>query len=287
MALFKCNTNILFNVSREVESYSTNGSELVHGSTLNKTIRSDQEVDKLDSILNDLADYLGVVMFFLTFLSKLPQTIKIIQEKSGKGISKTSMILSAASNVMGLPYPVCKGFPFISWGQIIIFYIHNIIITTLIYYSNEEYLQIIIINVTLNISLILIWFLWIDVLHLLFWCRTVIVLLSIVFQVLKNHKNKNTGYLSGKMHVILIMQNILRLFVIWIKTLDFTTIFFSFSVLIGNSVISYQIIYYRIETRVFQEIDRKNKNNKLEAETKSNNQSTPEVQENQDIHKNK
>ncbi|XP_039275099.1 mannose-P-dolichol utilization defect 1 protein homolog, partial [Nilaparvata lugens] len=75
---------------------------------------------------------LGLAIVAGSCMVKVPQILKIMQNKSAAGVSFTSVLFDLYAVVAGVAYAYAKQFPFSAWGDALFLLIQSTIITALV-----------------------------------------------------------------------------------------------------------------------------------------------------------
>ncbi|XP_011501674.1 PREDICTED: mannose-P-dolichol utilization defect 1 protein homolog [Ceratosolen solmsi marchali] len=193
-----------------------------------------------------LSKTLGLAIISGSVLVKLPQILKIFQNKSAQGINIISILLELFAITATAAYSFVNGFPFSSWGEAVFLALQTVTIACLVfYYCNGltktttfvfAYLSIIIAIGTGLTPIKVLWF-----------AQTLnipIILLSKIIQGYTNYSNASTGQLSAVTIFMLFFGSLARIFTSIQETGDKTIIIMYVCSTIANGIIVSQLLYY-------------------------------------------
>ncbi|KAL0118144.1 hypothetical protein PUN28_009071 [Cardiocondyla obscurior] len=193
-----------------------------------------------------LSKTLGLGIIGGSLLVKIPQIMKILKNKSGKGINVFSVLLDLFAITAMSSYSFCNKFPFSAWGDGVFLGIQTLIIALLVMHYNGEtakataflsaYLAVI---CAANSGL--------TPIHVLWACQAMnipIVLISKFVQAYTNYSNGNTGQLSAVTCFMLFFGSLARIFTSIQETGDTTMITMYICSTLANGIIVAQLLYY-------------------------------------------
>ncbi|XP_011701661.1 PREDICTED: mannose-P-dolichol utilization defect 1 protein homolog [Wasmannia auropunctata] len=193
-----------------------------------------------------LSKALGVGIIGGSLMVKIPQIVKILKNKSGKGINVFSVLLDLFAITAMSSYSFSSSFPFSAWGDGVFLGLQTLIIAVLVMHYNGEtakataflsaYLAVI---CTANSGL--------TPLHVLWACQAMnipIVLISKFMQAYTNYTNGNTGQLSAATCLMLFFGSLARIFTSIQETGDTTMITMYVCSTLANGMIVAQLLYY-------------------------------------------
>jgi mannose-P-dolichol utilization defect protein 1 len=214
-----------------------------------------------------LSKGLSVGMVLFSFTSKLPQILNMYKSKTVIGLSSISIYLDVICTLCSSLYPFHMGYPFLTYGEVVIVLIENLIIFLLSWKYNidKSYRR----N-NLSFTLLIFSFLFIcykGILNEKSWkvvgsTSTSFAVLSKITQIIKSYKEKNTGPLSTFTFGMNMFGNVFRFYTSIKETKDYILAGSCFIAFILNLIIFLQIIYYNRNKIYNKEINnKKNKKN--------------------------
>jgi mannose-P-dolichol utilization defect protein 1 len=189
---------------------------------------------------------LGYAILAGSLMLRVPQILKIVQAKSGQGISLLSEVLMILAGFGSMAYGYTKQFPIAAYGDIYFLYIQEIIILFLILYYQNRVLNAfgsVLIISALTSSL----FLGLIEPKLVFYLNGLSTIFSIsskLIQAVSNFQNGSTGNLSAITLVLQLAGTVARIFTSIQETGDFTLILTYVVVSVANLVLVLQLVYY-------------------------------------------
>ncbi|XP_057302400.1 mannose-P-dolichol utilization defect 1 protein-like [Hydractinia symbiolongicarpus] len=193
-----------------------------------------------------LSKGLGYGIILGAILVKIPQIIKLVQAKSGVGVSVLSLFAEMTAIMFGVAYAVKQKFPFSSWGESLFIGIQDLILMILIFFYARNYIAIVLFPpVYIGVSTLLSSSFTPDEIVTKLQNFTVfIVAASRFLQIWTNFSNGHTGQLSLITQVLLAAGSLARVFTSVQETGDvFMISQFAVTCLL-NCVILAQIFYY-------------------------------------------
>lgn len=193
-----------------------------------------------------LSKLLGFGIVLGSCLIKLPQIMKIINAKSGFGISLASVSLDLTAITLSTSYNYIKQFPFSAWGENAFLSIQTAVVGFLILFYNRTASKAYLYFATyLIISYILMsGFTPIRVLWLLQFLNIPIVLMGKSSQAYANYKNQSTGQLSAITVFLMFFGSLARVFTSIQETGDAMLILTYMTSSFVNTIIAFQMVYY-------------------------------------------
>jgi mannose-P-dolichol utilization defect protein 1 len=189
---------------------------------------------------------LGYAIIFASVLVKLPQVIKMMGARSGKGISLSSVILELAAISATVAYSVAKSFPFSAWGEGLFLCLQTAAVgfLTLFYETSSSSA----ISFGVGYSAIMVALLGgFAPLHLITTLQALnipIVVVSKFLQISTNYRSSSTGQLSAITVGLLFLGCVVRIATSWIETGDMLTVVnYVVSTLLNGTILG-QILYY-------------------------------------------
>ena len=226
---------------------------------LKKTLSFNFEKECITYLISKL---FSIGLIILSFLNKIPQILNMYKSKKAKGLSYISIYLDVICTLCSSLYPFHMGYPFLTYGEVVIVLLENLIIFLLSwnYETNQS-------NKRNNLSFLLL------ILSFVFICAkgffnekswkiignisTSFGILSKVTQIFKSFKEKSTGPLSSLTFGICMFGNIVRLYTSIKETKDYILAGGCFIAFILNLTIFLQIIYYNRNKKNKEEIKKK------------------------------
>eukprot|EP01156_Anaeramoeba_ignava_P014692 Anaeramoba_ignava/a610037_62.p1 GENE.a610037_62~~a610037_62.p1 ORF type:complete len:255 (-),score=59.85 a610037_62:20-784(-) len=157
---------------------------------------------------------LGIVVF--SVILKVPQIIKILKEKSAKGLSVMMFILDSVIVAIPLVYGYLSKFPLTTYGENAFLLIQNLLIVFLIFLFSKKTILFFIPFGVISGFIAASAFGQIDIfiLQKLQLLSTPLIILSRAPQIYLNFKNKSTGKLSLISTLLAFLGTIVRLFTV-------------------------------------------------------------------------
>lgn len=195
---------------------------------------------------------------------KLPQVLKIMNAKSGVGITFVGVLLELMAITFNASYSYRNSFPISAWGEAIFLAIETFMIAFLVmWYDNNKgrsfsllatYLVIVysLIHPTL-LSKEVLWYLQSTVLPL--------AVTGKMIQALKNYRAQHTGQLSAISAFAIFAGSLARIFTTIQETGDVLTAVTFACAATANGIIALQVLYYWKSTQKFIEKGKKKKAN--------------------------
>ncbi|XP_015176278.1 PREDICTED: mannose-P-dolichol utilization defect 1 protein homolog [Polistes dominula] len=193
-----------------------------------------------------LSKILGLGIIAGSLLVKVPQIVKIFQNKDSKGINIYSVLMDLFAITAMTSYSFVSGFPFSSWGDGVSLGIQTLIIAILVFHYNGDsakataflagYMAIL----TAVVS-------GLAPINLLWTCQAMnipIILISKFIQAYTNYSNGSTGQLSAITGFMLFFGSLARIFTSIQETGDMTMIVMYLCSTAANAIIAAQILYY-------------------------------------------
>lgn len=207
---------------------------------------------------------LGYGIIVLGSIVKLPQVLKILNAKSGVGISLFGVMLELLAITFNASYSYRKGFPLSVWGECIALALETaFIIHLVLQYDNRKFSAwlfllgwigiLYVLNHPSLVSMNIIWYLQSSVIYL--------AVSGKLMQAFKNYKAQHTGQLSAISAWAIFAGSLARILTTIQETGDMlTTVSFIFSSC-ANGVIASQVLWYWQSTKKFLEKGKKKKTN--------------------------
>lgn len=193
-----------------------------------------------------LSKILGLSIIAGSLLVKIPQIVKILRNKSGKGINIFSVLLDLFAITAMVSYSFTNGFPFSAWGDGVFLGLQTLAIAVLVMHYHGE-----------TAKATAFFFAYIAVVfaansgttpaHVLWACQTInipIVLISKLIQAWTNYSNGSTGQLSAATMFMLFFGSLARIFTSIQETGDATMVTLYVCSTLANGIIVAQVFYY-------------------------------------------
>lgn len=193
-----------------------------------------------------LSKGLGLGIIAGSLLVKVPQVLKIIQNKSGEGINLIGVFLDLLAITFHMSYSFMKGFPFSAWGDNTFLALQTAAIAALVlFYGGAKgksalfLLAYAALVYVLNSGLTPI-----HVLGMVQTCNIPILLVGKLTQAWTNFRNGSTGQLSAVTVILLFAGSVARIFTSIQETGDQMMIITFCASSFANGVILAQLLYY-------------------------------------------
>ncbi|KAF2085171.1 monosaccharide-P-dolichol utilization protein [Saccharata proteae CBS 121410] len=102
------------------------------GPTCYKTLILDIDPSSTECLKLAISKGLGIGIIGASAVVKVPQLLKLINARSGDGISFLSYLLETSAYLIGLAYNVRQGFPFSTFGETAFILVQNVAIAALV-----------------------------------------------------------------------------------------------------------------------------------------------------------
>lgn len=200
----------------------------------------------MDCFKFTLSKGLGFGIILGSILVKLPQILKIVNNKSGEGINLLSVTLDLCAITIYLSYNYVKAFPFSAWGDSSFLAVQTVAIAALVLFYNKKLVQSILYIVAYYvITFILAGGLTpVSVLWTLQGFNIPILVISKLLQAHTNYQNGNTGQLSAVTLLLLFLGSVARIFTSIQETGDNMVIITHSASAFVNSILVVQLLYY-------------------------------------------
>ncbi|XP_001603644.1 mannose-P-dolichol utilization defect 1 protein homolog [Nasonia vitripennis] len=193
-----------------------------------------------------LSKTLGLGIIAGSVLVKIPQIVKILQNKSAKGISTVSVLLDLFAITAMASYSFISGFPFSSWGDAVFLGLQTVAIVCLVMYYSDgaakataflaAYIAVIAAVVAGLAPLNILWFGQA--------MNIPVILCSKFTQAYTNYSNGSTGQLSAATGFMLFFGSLARIFTSVQETGDATMVIMYIVSTLANGLIVSQLLYY-------------------------------------------
>lgn len=179
-------------------------------------------------------------------LVKVPQIVKIMNARSGEGISLTSVLLDLLAITIHMSYSFVSGFPFSAWGDTSFLAIQTALIAILVlFYSGSNAKACLFTIVYLGICYMTMGGLTSkEILWSAQGFNIPILLAGKLSQAVTNYKNGSTGQLSAITLFMLFFGSLARIFTSVQETGDAMMIYTYTASTSANLVIVLQLLYY-------------------------------------------
>lgn len=190
---------------------------------------------------------LGLGIVLAGSIVKLPQLLKLVNAKSGAGLSVTGYILETVGYIITLAYNVRLGFPFSTYGETAFISVQNLLILVLVlHYARKDILGLAGLGVAAAVAYALFDTKLVSYnnLKILQGLSIPLSLTSKVPQVVANYRNGSTGQLSAFTVFNYLAGSAARVFTTVTEVND-PVIFWGFVVAAAlNAVLAAQMVYY-------------------------------------------
>lgn len=189
---------------------------------------------------------LGIAIIAGSFLVKLPQIVKISNNKSGQGINILSVLLDLFAITATVSYSFVSGFPFSAWGDGVSLGLQTAAIGAMVLHYNGATQQA---TAFIAAYLAIVYALTsgltpVKVLWSMQAMNVPILLTSKLIQASTNYRNGNTGQLSAATCFMLFFGSSARIFTSFQETGDSILILTYICASAANAVILAQVLYY-------------------------------------------
>lgn len=177
---------------------------------------------------------------------KVPQVLKILQNKSGEGINLISVLFDLTAITFHLSYSYVSGFPFSSWGDNTFLALQTAAIAALVLFFNGAKLKSLAFCVVYG-SIVYVLCSGLTPYKVLVTTQSLnipILLVGKLSQAFTNYKNGSTGQLSAVTAFLLFAGSLARIFTSIQETGDKMMIVTFCASSFANGVIVSQILYY-------------------------------------------
>ncbi|XP_052057654.1 mannose-P-dolichol utilization defect 1 protein homolog isoform X2 [Mytilus californianus] len=163
-------------------------------------------------MLNLVTTFFGYFLIGTVTISQIPQILKILRRRNASGVSFVSIILMLQASSSKVAYCVQQNFPFSAWGENLVLMVEMVVLVLLLLSYNKRPI-------------------------------------SAIIQIYTNHKNHDTGQLSGTSSFLCVFQSFGRISTSILLTRDWILILTFVQLLISNLILTLQVIYYRRKNR--------------------------------------
>ncbi|XP_077987940.1 mannose-P-dolichol utilization defect 1 protein homolog [Glandiceps talaboti] len=157
---------------------------------------------------------LGAIIILGSVIVKLPQIMKILSAKSGKGISMVSIIFEMAAISATWSYSVGNGFPFSAWGEAFFLAVQTTLIGALCLQFNGKtaLAGVFIVTYCCIMFVLLSGAVPLEALAVLQSMNILLVIISRMTQAYSNYSSGHTGQLSLITFTLLFLGAVARIF---------------------------------------------------------------------------
>ncbi|XP_051166761.1 mannose-P-dolichol utilization defect 1 protein homolog [Leptopilina boulardi] len=193
-----------------------------------------------------LSKGLGILIILGSLLVKVPQIVKILNNKSAEGINPFSVILDLFAITAVVSYSFANKFPFSAWGDGVFLGLQTLTIVMLVMHYNGQtakasaflaaYTALLAAVFSNSIPLKVLWV-----------GQTIVIpilLTSRFMQARTNYLNGNTGQLSAVTGFMLFFGSLARIFTSIQETGDYSMIIMYICSTSANAVIVLQLLFY-------------------------------------------
>jgi mannose-P-dolichol utilization defect protein 1 len=199
------------------------------------------------TVLSIVAIVIGWLVIVGSTIRSLPQIIRILKNKSVKGLSLTSFISELIAYTITVRYNLTHNYPFSTYGDTAICWVQNVGIVGLIFWFNKELSSGTKITASAGFALFFAWLFsgavglsWLSVLQ-----ASSVAILGFggrLPQILLNYKRGNSGELSITSTGLSVAGNLSRVFTTVVLVKDPVILAAAGSQLILNSILLWQTI---------------------------------------------
>lgn len=193
-----------------------------------------------------LSKLLGYGIVAGSIFVKVPQIMKLLNNRSGAGLNIFAIFLELTAITLNLSYSFVKEFPFSSWGDVSFLAVQTVIIAALVLHYNGSTVKVYaFLAVYLTVAYTLMSGLTpVDILWSLQAMNIPILLAAKFSQAYTNYSNGNTGQLSAATCFMLFFGSLARIFTSIQETGDQLIIVTYILSTLSNGVIASQLLYY-------------------------------------------
>uniref|UniRef100_A0A1B6D008 Mannose-P-dolichol utilization defect 1 protein homolog n=1 Tax=Clastoptera arizonana TaxID=38151 RepID=A0A1B6D008_9HEMI len=207
---------------------------------------------------------LGLAIVGGSLMVKVPQIMKILQNKSAVGISFLSVLLDLYAVTAGVAYSYAKNFPFSAWGDSLFLLVQTVTIAALVlHYNRSSNVAAAFIGLfSIAMYTLISGMTPLDILWSMLSVSVPIMFAGKMVQAYVNYKNGSTGQLSAITCVMLLFGSIARIFTSIQETGDPVIILTYSLATIGNGILVSQFLYYSKKSPAAKTKKSKKSNNK-------------------------
>ncbi|KAI5563826.1 hypothetical protein POPTR_014G023800v4 [Populus trichocarpa] len=211
------------------------------------SLRDGKFPDK-DCLLPLISKLLGYAIVAASTTVKVPQILKILKNKSVRGLSVVGFELEVVGYTIALAYCLHKGLPFSAYGELAFLLIQAIILVAIIYYFSQPVRTTTWIRALLYCALaptVLAGQIEPFLFEALYASQHAIFLFARIPQIWENFSNKSTGELSFLTCFMNFGGGLVRVFTSMQEKAPTSVVLGSLLGMITNGTILSQIIFYR------------------------------------------
>ncbi|XP_061389684.1 mannose-P-dolichol utilization defect 1 protein homolog [Musca vetustissima] len=193
-----------------------------------------------------LSKGLGLAIIAGSLLVKVPQVLKIFNNKSGEGINLFSVLLDLTAITVHMSYSYVSGFPFSSWGDNTFLAFQTAAIAAMVLFYGGAKAKSLLFSVVyaLLVYVLCSGLLPFKILVTIQSLNIPILLTGKLSQAVTNYKNGSTGQLSAATAFLLFAGSLARIFTSIQETGDNMMILTFCASSFANGVIVAQMLYY-------------------------------------------
>ncbi|XP_022221990.2 mannose-P-dolichol utilization defect 1 protein homolog [Drosophila obscura] len=193
-----------------------------------------------------LSKGLGLAIIAGSVLVKVPQVLKILNNKSGEGINIVGVMLDLLAISFHMSYSFMNGYPFSAWGDNTFLAIQTVTIAVLVLYFSGRKAQSVIFLLAYAVLLYVLnsGLTPMKALITIQSCNIPILLVGKLSQAYTNFKAGSTGQLSAATCIMMFAGSVARIFTSIQETGDQMMIITFCASTFANGVIVTQLIYY-------------------------------------------
>ncbi|XP_067624119.1 mannose-P-dolichol utilization defect 1 protein homolog [Eurosta solidaginis] len=193
-----------------------------------------------------LSKLVGYALIVGSMAVKVPQVLKLLNNKSGEGISLFAVLLDLTAITSHMSYNYVMGYPFTAWGDSTFVALQTAAIAALVlYYAGSKVLSMIFcITYAIVVYFLTSSYTPIDLLVVAQSVNIPILLVGKLSQAFTNYRNGSTGQLSATTAFLLFFGSFARIFTSMQETSDLLMIATFSASTFANAVIALQMIYY-------------------------------------------
>lgn len=202
-------------------------------------------------MLNLVTTFFGYFLIGTVTISQIPQILKILRRRNASGVSFVSIILMLQASSSKVAYCVQQNFPFSAWGENLVLMVEMVVLVLLLLSYNKRPISAVCFMVfyTLIMLALIIPLVPTKFITYLNICSIPVLSISRIIQIYTNHKNHDTGQLSGTSSFLCVFQSFGRISTSILLTRDWILILTFVQLLISNLILTLQVIYYRRKNR--------------------------------------
>ncbi|KAJ8683625.1 hypothetical protein QAD02_019417 [Eretmocerus hayati] len=193
-----------------------------------------------------LSKSLGLAIIAGSLMVKVPQIVKILNNKSAKGINVVSVLLEVFAITAMASYSFISGFPFSSWGDAVFLGVQTVTMAFLVIYYLQGLAKAtaFLAAYTAVVAAVLMRLTPLRVLWFGQALNIPVILVGRLMQAYTNYSNGNTGQLSAVTIFMVLFGALARIFTSIQETGDQTMILMFCCSALTNGVLALQLLYY-------------------------------------------